>query len=321
MVLIKDGSAIARVFDEANGAAEIPSTIVGRVLTGGRPDVSRAEHWFSRQELALGARGQSQLRRLRVAVIGLGGIGSIVSMQLAHLGVGELVLIDGDIVEASNLSRVVGATKDDVGMTHKVDVAARYVRSVGLVQHVEVRREFLTSRHELLLSDADIIVCCVDKQTPRALLNRLAYRCLVPVVDLGVAFRVNAAGDLIGDAGRVVVLGPGRPCLACWGHLDGNALRIEALSADQRESELLAGYIQGANEPQPSVVAFNTVVAGAGVVEVLRLATGFAGGDLPPLRLAFSFADGTVRRNMLQANRECMVCGTRATSNSPEERA
>lgn len=319
LVLINDGSVIARVFDEYNAAAEIPSTIVGRVLRGASPIASSAEPWFNRQALALGARGQGQLRQLRVGVIGLGGIGSIVCMQLAHLGVGELILIDGDIVEASNLSRIVGATKGDVGKTYKVDVAARYARSIGLVRHIDTYSDFLAARHEPLLADADVIVCCVDQQTPRALLNRLAYRCLVPVVDLGVAFRVNTAGESVGDAGRVVVLGPGRPCLACWGHLDAHALRIEALSADQRESEVAAGYIQGALEEQPSVVAFNTMVAGAGVAEVLRLATAFAGSESPPLRLAFSFAEGTIRRNVLQANQRCGICGTRSCPTDEEE--
>ncbi|MFZ1907331.1 MAG: ThiF family adenylyltransferase [Steroidobacteraceae bacterium] len=309
MVLVNDGGVIARVFDESNGASEIPATIVGRVLRGANPTEGTLEPWFNRQELALGRRGQRQLRQLRAAVIGLGGVGSIVCMQLAHLGVGELVLIDGDIVEASNLSRITGATQGDVGRTYKVDVAARYVRAVGLVRHVEAHREFLTAQHEALLAETDVIVSCVDQQTPRALLNRMAYRCLLPVVDLGVAFRVNAAGAVVGDAGRVVVFGPGRPCLACWGHLDADALRIEALSADQRESELSAGYIQGGVEEQPSVIAFNTMVAGAGVAEVLRLATAFAGSDTPPLRLAFSFAEGTVRRNVLPWNQRCTICG------------
>jgi hypothetical protein len=50
-------------------------------------------------------------------------------------------------------------------------------------------------------------------------------------------------------------------------------------------------------------------VASAGVVEVLRLATGFAGVESPPLRLAFSFTEGTVRRNTLRLHRECTICG------------
>jgi proteasome lid subunit RPN8/RPN11 len=310
IVLVENGRVEARVFDGDAASRSIDLQVVGRTLATANAPAETDEPWFARQTLALGARGQGALRRLRVGVVGLGGIGSLVSLQLAHLGVGELVLLDGDLVEASNLSRVVGATKDDVGRSCKVDVAARYARTLGLVHRVESHPQFFGPGDEPLLASCDLIVSCVDRQTPRAMLNRAAYRNLVPVIDLGIVFRVNAEGTVIADAGRVVVVGPGRPCLACWGHLDPHALRIEALSAVERESEVRAGYIEGAEEPQPSVVAFNTFVAGAGVAELVRLATAFAGAASPPLRLAFSFAEGTVRRNALSGNARCAICGT-----------
>jgi molybdopterin-synthase adenylyltransferase len=143
----------------------------------------------------------------------------------------------------------------------------------------------------------------------RALFNRLAYRYLMPVIDLGMVFRVVGAGAVASDGGRVTVLSPGRRCLGCWGHLDPHELRFKALSAEEREGELEAGYIQGAVESQPSVVAFNTLVAGAGVAELLRLVTAFAGTESPPSRLAFSFSEGTVRRNNLAGDARCSVCG------------
>lgn len=309
IVLIDNGNAIARAFDENAVSTEIPLHVVGRILNTMHSSIVAREPWFSRQELALGARGQSQLRNMRVGVIGLGGIGSIVSLQLAHLGIGELVLVDGDIVEASNVSRIAGATKDDVDRTYKVEVAARYAKSLSLVRHIEQYPEFLGPPHTPLLASCDAIVCCVDRHTPRALLNRIAYHCHIPVIDLGTVFRVNTAGTITGDAGRVVVVGPGRPCLGCWGHLDPEALRIEALSSEDRESAIQAGYIEGAAEAQPSVVAFNTFVAGAGIAELLRIVTAFAGTESPPLRMAFSFSEGTVRRNTLALDRRCRICG------------
>jgi molybdopterin/thiamine biosynthesis adenylyltransferase len=310
IVLVNDGTAVARAFDKHAVCETIALQIVGRVLADGEPAEKNAEPWFSRQALALGAQGQSRLRRLRVAVVGLGGIGSMVSMQLAHLGVGTLILLDADLVAASNLSRIAGAAKDDVGQTYKVDVAARYAKAVGLVGQVDAHREFFSGVHESLLGSCDIVISCVDRHTPRALLNRIAYRYLVPIIDLGTVFRIDPdSGRIVGDAGRVVVLGPGRPCLACWGHIDPHALRIEALSEEERENEIAEGYIQGAFVAQPSVVAFNTMVAGAGVVELLRLVTAFAGAESPPLRLAFSFSEGTVRRNSLAQNTGCAICG------------
>ena len=68
------------------------------------------------------------------------------------------------------------------------------------------------------------------------------------------------------------------------------------------------GYVTGADISQPSVIAFNTMVAGAGVVELLRLVTHFGGCESPPLRLAFSFEQGTVRRNTI-SRQPCSICG------------
>ena len=142
------------------------------------------------------------------------------------------------------------------------------------------------------IEGADIGLSCVDRHVPRALLNRLAYEKAIPVIDMGSAFRVNTEGRLTAGAGRVVVVGPGRPCLSCWGHIDPHRMRIESLSEADRAREAADGYVQGADIPQPSVIAFNTMIAGAAVIELLRLTTGFAGTEDPPLRLAFDFATG-----------------------------
>lgn len=301
------------------GEAPVPLgfRIVGQTLqvlpahAGRGEDPGAAGAWFARQRLALGAAGQATLRALHVGIVGLGGTGSVVCMQLAHLGVGRLTLIDGDRVEASNVSRIVGARRHDVGTTWKVDVAARYVAELGLDTELRVLRGHLGDEVSLeAVAECDVVLSCVDAHTPRARLNRLAYTRALPIVDLGSAFRVDAEGRVVAGAGRVVVVGPGRPCLACWGHLDPARLHLEALAPEERVRLAAEGYVQGAEIPQPSVIAFNTAVAGAAVVELLRLVTAFAGADDPPLRLGLNFISGSVRRNRLVASAACRICGT-----------
>lgn len=309
VVITSSGNVAARVFDENAKSQDACIQIVGKVVTHKGIVSKESEPWFARQKLALGEEGQAKLRSLRVGIIGLGGIGSLISMQLAHLGVGELVLVDGDIVEVSNLSRIVGSCQNDVGQSYKVDVAARYIDHLGLLSNVECYPEYLRKKHESLIASCDVVLSCVDTHSARAILNRLSYKCYVPVIDLGTVFRVDEMGEMISDAGRVVTIGPGRPCLGCWGHIDSNAIRIEALSPEDLEKEINDGYIQGANVAQPSVMGFNTYISGAGVTEFLRLATGFSGTDNPPNRLAFSFNEGTVKRNGLVRNPTCSICG------------
>ena len=105
--------------------------VVGNSLTHftpAPPAQSVVHDVFDRQVRLFGAAGQQQLSRCRVAVIGLGGIGSLVAEFLARLGVGSFVLIDPDLLEPSNLSRVVGATLADAAhRTPKVDIARRVI--------------------------------------------------------------------------------------------------------------------------------------------------------------------------------------------------
>lgn len=267
------------------------------------------EHWFDRQRLALGKVGQDVLRNLHVAVVGLGGTGSVTFAQLVHLGVGHITVIDGDRVEATNISRILGARVADAGATWKVDIAARYAAAAGLGTKVTIMRGHLGRDVEPdVLAGCDAVFSCVDAHLPRALLNRLSYEKVFLLFDMGSAFRV-AEGAPTEGAGRVVVAGPGRSCLACWGHIDPNRIRIESLPAEERAGLAAEGYVSGADTPQPSVVAFNTLIAGAAVVEFLRAVTLFAGADDPPSRLGFDFTSGTVRRNRLAGAPACKICG------------
>ena len=83
-----------------------------------------------RQLLMWGSRGQEALSKNVAAIVGLGGTGSITAQQLIHLGVGKIIAIDDDIVQESNLSRVVGATLADINRTPKVEIVARTAAAV-----------------------------------------------------------------------------------------------------------------------------------------------------------------------------------------------
>jgi molybdopterin-synthase adenylyltransferase len=305
------GLAAGRIWSEHGEKRDLGMQIVGRIIrifhSMNSPSGELA--WFDRQSLALGKAGQKTLGTLHVAIVGMGGTGSVAFLQLAHLGIRRITVIDGDRVEASNVSRILGATADDAGRTWKVEVAARYAERLGIGTEVRSLRGHLgkdVSPEEI--EGCDLVLSCVDKHLPRALLNRLSYEKAVPVIDMGSAFRVDADGRVTAGSGRVVVVGPGRRCLACWGHIDPNRIRIESLSESDRARGVADGYIDGAEIPQPSVVAFNTAVAGAAVVELMRLVTAFAGADDPPMRLSFDFESGTVRRNVLSQDHDCRIC-------------
>ncbi len=304
--------ALARVYlDGEFRAAQISVAGPGLLVLPRRGPAAGSEATHARQRLALGRHGQALLGAPRVGVVGLGGTGSVVSALLGRLGVRWLLLLDGDRFEASNYSRVLGSLPADTDTrTLKVAIADRALRAVtpdGTV--ISVARPLATHDDLDLLAECDVIFSCVDQLAPRALLNRLAYGAHVPVIDMGSAFRVDERGEVISQGGKVVIIGPGRPCLWCWGDLDAERIRVESLDPAARAQEAENGYITGADEPQPAVVTFNATLAAAAVTEFVRMVTGFAGAETPPDRINFDFGKGTATRARGRSRPGCRFCG------------
>lgn len=212
---------------------------------------------FDRQSF-LGPQSSEILGGCRVAVIGLGGGGSHVVQQLAHLGVGELVLFDHDRVEDHNLNRLVGATAADVGASApKVTIADRLIHGVNPdARVVGVPQRWQDSGERL--RDCDVVFGCVDDYAGRDEIERAARRFLIPYIDVGMD--VVQSGDAFLISGQVMLSIPGGPCLWCMGFLREDVLDREA-----------ARY--GAAGGQPQVVWPNGLLASAAVGIFVQLVT------------------------------------------------
>lgn len=238
------------------------------------------EETLDRQLRMFGAETVDMLRGLRVAVVGCGGTGSAVAMFLARLGVGGLVLIDEDVVEASNLNRLHGATRSDAdAMRLKVDVAAGAIAAMGLgVRPVPIHRWVHHPEARDALKSCDVIFGCTDDHGGRMLLDRYARFYGVPVIDVGLAIEPHAEGGFADMSARVTVLTDGAPCLACRGVVDGTVAAMEALKRadpaeyDRRKRE---AYVRGGEDPAPAVVTCTTQAAAMAVDELLQGITDF----------------------------------------------
>jgi len=309
-IVVSRDDATSRVL--ADGVlAPARLTVAGRRFHVFPRHVASVSEDHARQALALGARGQAALADLRVGIVGLGGTGSIVHMLLRHLGVKVILAMEHDLLESSNKSRVVGSrSTDPAGAITKIALAERVTREIqGDEARLTVFESALVDEggaHEL--ASCDLVFSCVDRLLPRALLNSLAYEAALPIIDMGSAFRVDDAGNVVSQGGKVAIVGPGHPCLWCWGDLDSDRLRAEALSAAERQSLAAEGYVEGAPTPQPAVIAFNAQLAAAAVTEAMRLVTGFTGSADPPDRLNFDFSKGTVTRARAQRRAACPFC-------------
>jgi molybdopterin/thiamine biosynthesis adenylyltransferase len=310
-MVVSQDDAVVRVIAGDN---LVPArlTVVGKGLSVFPRPLPAASEAHSRQVLAIGAHGQAMLADLRVGLVGLGGTGSVVHMLLRHLGVRTIVAVEPDHLENSNRSRIVGSrVSDDAGAVSKMAIAERLGRDIQGDETIlaAIPRPLSDEQDARGLVSCDLVFSCVDRLLPRALLNDLAYAAQVPMIDMGSAFRVDAGGRIVSQGGKVAVIGPGRPCLWCWGDLDSDRLRAETLPPDERRALAAEGYVEGAAAPQPAVVAFNATVASAAVIEAMRLVTHFAGAGDPPDRLNFDFARGTVTRVRGRSREGCQYCG------------
>lgn len=132
---------------------------------------------LNRQALAFGEALNHDLRALRVGVVGCGGTGSAVAMLLARLGVGQLLLVDNDIVDRTNLNRLHGAKQMDAdAMRSKADVVARSISSMGIgVRAVPIVAWVGDERCRDALRSCDVVFGCTDDHDGRLFLNRFAY--------------------------------------------------------------------------------------------------------------------------------------------------
>jgi molybdopterin/thiamine biosynthesis adenylyltransferase len=267
---------------------------------------------FERQEQVFGRLGQQRLRKLRVGIVGLGGTGAIVLEQLAHLGIGDFLLIDPDVVETTNLNRLVGASSADVGK-RKVDIAAALARRISPEVRVETNAgSVLLASIAEQLADTDFVFGCTDSHGSRAVLNQLAYQYLVPLIDVGVII-VTAAGRVSHIAGRAQMLAPGLSCLLCGNLLNPEAVRVDLLTEFERNAD---PYVVGVHEPSPAVISLNSTMASMAVTMFLSAVTGVPSSAR---LLNYNAMTGSCRPATVERHPTCIVCSPRgALARGPE---
>lgn len=252
-----------------------------RLFVSGGDRIDEAH--FDRQIRAFGRQGQALLGALRVGIVGAGGTGSTVFEQVARLGVHEIVVVDDDVLTDSNLTRIHESGSAQVE-TAKVTIAAEAAARIGLGTKVTAIEGRITALEAAkALRGCDVIFGCTDDNRGRAILSRLAYWYLIPVLD--TAFLVDSDGTHVrGLFGRVTTVSPGTACLFCRGRIDQAHLAAEALPNDERERLAAEGYVPGLGEPDPSVGTYTTLVGALAVTELLDRLFGLS-GDEPPSEL------------------------------------
>jgi hypothetical protein len=264
---------------------------------------------YSRQIALFGAEGQQKLAASRVAVIGLGGLGSQVCQQLAYLGVRSFNLVDDDTVTRSNLNRLIGAGEGDVGAP-KVAIAQRLIKSVLPDSGVRVHQQrYPDPDVRSAIAESSVVFGCVDEEPVRVQLLEVTSELGIPYIDAAtdVVPPANGRGDRLVFGGRVCFCFVSGGCLSCLDQLDQEGLRTATMTEEQRRDRAAIYGVERSAlaETGPAVVSLNGVVASLAVTEFMVWVTGLL---VPQRVLTYRANVGTVARNLDEPRSGCYYC-------------
>jgi tRNA A37 threonylcarbamoyladenosine dehydratase len=162
---------------------------------------ARKETPFSRTELLLGAEGVRRLAQARVAVCGLGAVGSYAAEALARAGVGHLRLVDFDVVRESNINRQLYALHSTLGRK-KVEVARARILDINPGCDVEALPAFADFRtaESILAGGIDVVIDAIDSLGPKIELIAAVVRSGTRLISsMGAATRRDPLAIRVGD--------------------------------------------------------------------------------------------------------------------------
>lgn len=140
------------------------------------------QDWLSRTEGLIGRENIEKLNNKKVAIFGIGGVGSYVVEALARVGIGRFILVDSDDVSITNINRQIIATTRTIGEP-KVEVAKDRILEINNKAKVEVYKEFFTSNTKGILDDSiSYIVDAVDTVTAKIELVVRANKLDIPII-------------------------------------------------------------------------------------------------------------------------------------------
>jgi len=266
----------------AEGVARMPIARIRTIGPSGFDAYWTADHpeagegsidfaFADRSVRAFGRDGQRRLADLHVAIVGVGGVGSMTADHLARWGIGRISVWDPDVIEAVNPNRSAIYTYAQAARRlFKADVIAQELPGAALHPQFRMTAHATDVRRpeELpALLDTDLIMMLVDDARPRHLVNAVAYAHYIPVLDGGNAILSTAEDDptaetavVEGGGVRLNLMVPGTPCLWCTGLLTSKKLSLAYRTREDKAADRARGYVEGLGpEHAPSVMPMNVM--------------------------------------------------------------
>ena len=312
------------------------ATIVGRrrrLLTPEPRSISpRIDPRYDRQSRLFGDRGQHLLGESRVAIVGLGGAGSLLAELLGRLGVGHMVLIDPERAEVTNLPRLVAASRYDACSWLLAPNRPRWLQSVGRLlarRKVALARrnilranpegrveafavDFLERQIANLLRDCDYIFLAADSMRARLLFNAIVHQYLIPGVQVGAKIVIDKESGAVHNVYAVArPVTPDSGCLWCNGLVNPTKLQNESVSDKDRDGW---GYVDDEDVAAPSVMPLNALATAQAANDFLFYMTGLAAENSSQDYVRFQPISQRIFWDKPRKDPACIECGRSSRS-------
>ncbi len=164
------------------------------------------ENWLDRTELLIGKDNVNKLKKSTVAVFGCGGVGSYVAEGLVRSGIGNIVLVDSDVVDITNINRQLIADTTTIGIP-KVQVAKERLLKININLNITIFKEFYnSSTNDMLIKNYDYIVDAIDTVASKLLLIETAIHKNIPIISsMGTGNKLDPTQFEISDISKTSV--------------------------------------------------------------------------------------------------------------------
>jgi bacteriocin biosynthesis cyclodehydratase domain-containing protein len=237
---------------------------------------------------------QRRLREAKVAVLGVGGLGGSAALWLASIGVGEMWLIDGDRVEASNLNRQVLFAESEIGLL-KVEAAAARLRSFNSAMHIASTARRLESQAEIaeFIAGADVVVDAADWPA-----HDIERWCNSACFEAGIPYITMSHFPPIARVGPLYV--PGQTgCFACQEIAYRREYPLFDVAVEQRRAKA---------SPAATLGPACGLIGGHVGLDIMHLLTGLAEPSTLGVAHIFDLRTMEVEREPVVPEPNCPVC-------------
>lgn len=160
--------------------------------------------WTERAELLFKKEGLEKLKNSNILIVGVGGVGSFAAEFIARAGVGKMTIVDGDVVDITNINRQLPALHSTVGEP-KIDVVGNRLLDINPELELTKIKEFLSPERafEIVSDEYDFVMDCIDSVTPKLNLIIAAKRKKVKIISsMGAGGKMEAAKVKVADISK-----------------------------------------------------------------------------------------------------------------------